>query len=206
MGAHIGAVTIPLALDNADLRVLAIEAVPDNADLLRRNVTLNDLDARVTVLERAASRSGLKEVEMNFGYRAWRHHAPADVATHRFIGNQYHDEGEPTDTITVQAISLPQVLAAIGGAEVEFLKIDCEGCEWDFLASTAISYVRELTGELHRGYELQEYDPAWAQDESPGYHRCEDTEGHIRRLLEPTHHVEVRMPQEIFKAMRVSGE
>src|SRR5256885_2059950 len=38
IGAHVGAVTLALLADNADLRVIALEPVPDNVDLLKRNV------------------------------------------------------------------------------------------------------------------------------------------------------------------------
>ena len=49
LGAHIGAVTIGLLMDNPDLRVLAIEAVPENAELIKANLALNGLTDRAIV-------------------------------------------------------------------------------------------------------------------------------------------------------------
>src|SRR5947208_16888203 len=41
VGAHIGALTVPLLVDNPGLRAVAIEALPENVELLRMNLERN---------------------------------------------------------------------------------------------------------------------------------------------------------------------
>src|SRR5689334_17554078 len=53
LGAHIGSVTVPLLLDNPELQVVAIEAVPDNAEMLRKNLDLNRVSDRCVVMNGA---------------------------------------------------------------------------------------------------------------------------------------------------------
>jgi hypothetical protein len=54
VGAHIGSVAVGLLLDNPDMTVVAIEAVPDNVELIRRNLVQNDVAERCVVLAGAA--------------------------------------------------------------------------------------------------------------------------------------------------------
>src|SRR3990172_6916198 len=58
VGAHIGTVGLALPVDNPDLRVVCIEPVPDNADLIRRSIEANGLGARVFVEEARAAAIG----------------------------------------------------------------------------------------------------------------------------------------------------
>ena len=141
VGAHIGAATVALCELNPDLRVVAIEAVPENVELLRRNTA--PYDERVTVLEAAAG------TDPNV---RWGGHDK----THRFIGNQYGTGGE---TRRIQTVSLSEIVAEHG--PIAFLKIDCEGCETTFLDDPAIGQVHLLAGEFHDGpkVEMRFYAP-----------------------------------------------
>ena len=141
IGAHIGAVTVALALDNPDLHVIAVEPVPDNARLLRENVVLNGLKDRVTVIEGAA---GSGEVTVWYGYRG------SETAEHHaFIGNSslaYDHGGENEhDEITYQGVTLSD----LADGDVALLKIDNEGGEYDFLADPAVSRCERIVGEWH---------------------------------------------------------
>ena len=141
IGAHIGAVTVALALDNPDLRVIAVEPVPDNARLLRENVDANGLADRVTVIEGAA---GSGTVTVWYGYRG------SETAEHHtFIGNSslaYDHGGENEhEEITYQGVTLSDLAAG----DVALLKIDNEGGEYDFLADPAVARCAVILGEWH---------------------------------------------------------
>ena len=141
IGAHIGAVTLGLALDNPDLRVVAVEPVPDNARLLRENVVLNGLKDRVTVIEGAAGRG---TVTVWYGYRG------SETAEHHaFIGNSslaYDHGGENEhDEITYEGVTLSDLAAG----DVALLKIDNEGGEYVFLDDPAVGRCERIVGEWH---------------------------------------------------------
>ena len=147
VGAHIGAVSIALALDNPDLRVVAVEAIEENADLVRRNVALNGLGDRVTVLHRAAAAPGVETADV-----FWRAQGNETVEHHAFIGNstlvyEHGDTGH--ETATVACVSLTAVMAREDARSASFLKIDCEGCEWSFLQDPAVARIARIHGEWH---------------------------------------------------------
>lgn len=145
IGAHIGAVTLGLAIDNPDLRVIAVEPVPGNARLLRENVALNGVSDRVTVIEGAAGRG---KVTVWYGYRG------SETAEHHaFIGNSslaYDHGGENEhDEITYQGWSLSELVGAYQPSDVALLKIDNEGGEYDFLDDPAVALCERIVGEWH---------------------------------------------------------
>lgn len=135
VGAHIGAAAICLALDNPDLRVIAIEALPENVELLRRNVERNRVQDRVTVLEGGAGDGSAVRV----GYGA--------DGVHDFIGNTWAPE--ENRSVTVPGFSLEGILAQFDIYRIAWMKIDCEGCEAPFLESPAIGRVDHIEGEVH---------------------------------------------------------
>lgn len=144
-GAHIGAATIALALDNPELRVVAIEPVPPNVELLRENVAANGLTERVTILPAAIGGSSDETVTVWYGYRG-----NETVEHHAYIGNStlaYDGPNEwPHETVEAEAVSLRSLTA---DGEITFLKVDTEGGEWAFLDSPAVTKVREIVGEWH---------------------------------------------------------
>src|SRR5881396_102281 len=66
VGAYLGGVAIALALDNPGLRVIAIEPVPDNGDLIERNITRNSVQDRVTLIRGAVGRGG-ESTDVRYG-------------------------------------------------------------------------------------------------------------------------------------------
>jgi FkbM family methyltransferase len=141
IGAHIGSVTLALLLDNPELRVTAIEPVPDNVELLRLNLETNGVADRCTVIE-AAVGSGRKTT-IRYGYTG------SENATHHaFIGNTaivYPVDGNELPHVER---SVP-VLRLVDLGPLDFIKIDCEGGEWGFLKGTALAKVARIHGEAH---------------------------------------------------------
>lgn len=164
IGAYLGGVTVALAIDNPSLRVTAIEPVPGNVELLRRNLDTNGLsDERVTVIEGAAGDGS--DVNVRYGYSG------SELACHHaFVGNMsLIADPAPENPHTVKRMaSLP--MGGIG--DFDFVKIDCEGCEWD----VDLSRVPLVRGEWHpvRGHTQLEW---------------------VARLIE-THHVTTTGPAE----------
>lgn len=151
IGAHIGIVSVALALDNPDLRIVAVEALPENVEALRRNLALNGLTDRVIVEHAAAASAAETEpVEIVYGWTSAINQPDGFMQESKFIGGMVG----PNDTSKVAVcspLSLGAILAKHGIAEVSLLKIDCEGCEWFFLDSPELSRVNRIIGEMHIG-------------------------------------------------------
>lgn len=158
VGAHIGTVAVALAVDNPDLHVVAIEAIPENAALVRANAAQNHVDDRVFVETAGASAPGEKTVSITYDYR-WvgKDGGTLPVVPEgyvnqcRFIGNifEYPEGQQEATTVKVPALSLSKILKRYSIERVTLLKIDCEGCEWGFLRDKAIGKVDRIIGEYH---------------------------------------------------------
>lgn len=152
IGAYLGGVAIAYALDNPDSRVIAIEPVPPNADLIRRNVELNGVGDRVKVVECAVG-GNHNPVSVWYGYRG-----NASVEHHAFVGNStlaYDHGGElEHEEVTYTPITLSDLTTR---QDVDWLKIDTEGAEWEFLTGP-VERVAHIVGEWHpvRGHTLAE--------------------------------------------------
>lgn len=143
IGAHIGAATIPLLLDNPDLRVIAVEALPENTALLAYNAERNGVACRLTIMRRAAANT---DAPVTIGY-------PADEQ-HRYIGNADHPTGAQR-SVAVKGITLRGLMLLRGpDAQDEpfaWTKIDCEGCEYPLLDSPVAGALTRIAGEHHAG-------------------------------------------------------
>jgi FkbM family methyltransferase len=139
IGAYIGGVTIGLALDNPELHVVAVEAVPPNVVLLRENLTRAGVAERVTVVEGAAGNG--KPVMPEADLRA-------------------------SHSAMVDTISLASLVADYG--PFSFAKVDCEGCEYPFLSGSGLEGVALIRGEEHYGpLDLPGYDVTYTQGNAP---------------------------------------
>lgn len=192
IGAHIGAVTMALALDNPNLRVIAVEIVPENAEALRDNAIRNGVSDRVTVVEKAAG--GPDELSRTC-YMHHRSHpvAPLEyVRKHRHIGNSFWSEAYggafDSEAVEMEVVSLSALTEGID--EVSFLKIDAEGAEWAFLRDPAVSKVQTMVGEFHWDYAPQG-DSATHRKGAKPYKRAKTAQEELHRLLDATHVVTV---------------
>lgn len=174
IGAHIGTVAVALALDNPDLRVIAVEALPENVETLRENVALNGLQDRIVVVEKAAGTIGEATTVIAYGWSKAINQPDGYMHDNRYIGGMVG----PNDTSTsveCQIITLGECISIAQAAEphptISLLKIDCEGCEWFFLRSPEVWRPERIWGEFHIGKH--------------------GTAARLRELLEPTHDVEM---------------
>lgn len=156
IGAHIGIVTVALALDNSDLRIVAVEALADNCRQLQRNIELNGVSDRVTILHDAAGseeewRDG-RTVPIAYGWSNAINQPDAYMADNRYIGGMV-GPNDSSQVETCNVIGLASCLKRPWGdiEEVALLKIDCEGCEWFFLTSPELVKVQRIIGEMHIG-------------------------------------------------------
>lgn len=130
VGASIGDFTVQAARRCPKGRVIAIEPLKDAGEMIETQARLNGLD-NVTWI--CAALSG----------------TDGELATNR-RGSLYATANASAEP--VRTMSLARLVEDLGLAQIDLLKLDCEGAEWDILpASEAVlSIVRQLCMEFHR--------------------------------------------------------
>jgi FkbM family methyltransferase len=130
-------VGITLALDNPDLRVIMVEPVPDNIELIRINIAQNDLQDRITLIEGAV---GTGVVHYGFtGNESATHHA--------FVGNS--SILAVADASTFAEYTPLELWELIDDYDIALMKVDIEGGEWRFLDTRATKDIPIILGEAH---------------------------------------------------------
>ncbi len=143
VGAYTGGVAVALGM--MGWRVFAVEALSENVALLRENVAANDVGGLVTVLHNAAAKAGRKSANVQWNFtegESGRHH--------RFVGNAQLPREQGGETEKVPTVTL-SALVEMAGGHIDFLKADCEGCEYGLFDSPAIKDVSLIHGEYHAG-------------------------------------------------------
>lgn len=146
IGAHIGSVAVGLLVDNPDLRVIAVEPVPPNVELLRQNLERNGVLDRCEIIQAAVGKG--RKTTIRYGYTSDGSEAGISAAHHAFIGNSTivyprQPSAFPHEEATVPVVSIRDLLP------LDLIKIDVEGGEWGFLASPDIREVPYIVGEVH---------------------------------------------------------
>lgn len=149
IGAYTGVVSLALAVDNPQLKVIAVEPVPDNADLIRQSVAANGLGERVFVEEASAGPIGVSSLPCHYAYTDVGIPDKGYVAQNRFVGNLWREGVDSEGTvISSPVVTTEGLMAKYGIDDFSLVKIDCEGCEWPFLR-TGAEHMAEIVGEWH---------------------------------------------------------
>ena len=141
IGGHVGTFSCRLTQLHPKATVQTFEPSATTASFLRRNVTQNGVADRVTVNERALSSSSGRAMYDDNGAGSGLNGLVA-------VG---HSSGVATE---VETISFDDAVALAGGAKgsVDFVKIDCEGGEFDLVLGSdpaSWSTVQRVVIECH---------------------------------------------------------
>src|SRR5262249_8075985 len=115
VGANIGAIALPVARQRPDVRVICVEADPDMAEVLRRNVANNALP-NVSVAECLAGPCSKEAVRF--------YTAPLDKFGMGSIGPQFD-----RPSVLLRQVALDELLDDMGVDHVDVMKLDVEGSE-----------------------------------------------------------------------------
>lgn len=118
IGAGIGEFTLLTAKEHPTCTLLAYEPFPDSFRLLEKNLALNRVTSVQAFPLAVAVRAG-ESVQLSMVG------APVQHTTTPVAGNP-----AATDSIAVATTSLQQIFEENGVERCDFLKIDCEGCEF----------------------------------------------------------------------------
>lgn len=141
IGGHIGLCTVSVLLDNPDCRSVILEPLPENIEMLRRNLEGNGVADRATIIHGAIGTGA----EQRIGYRLAR--VPDAEAIHEYVGSPVDDDYSGRSTMA-PVYPLGDLMDLLG-EEIDLAKIDCEGCEYVALKSPDITRARKWVGEYH---------------------------------------------------------
>lgn len=120
VGANIGYVSLLLAhAARPNGRVFAFEALPANIERIRRNIELNGLEERISLVSRAVADQG---GEMTF-------YVHESVGMGKVAGSAGRREEQYQAEITVEALSLDEFVYQQGNPAPDVVKMDIEGGE-----------------------------------------------------------------------------
>lgn len=135
IGAHIGSFTILASLLGA--KVIAYEPNKKNLELLANNILMNISTMPISVSGKAV---GTKPGKATLLKSDKLEDGKLNTGAY-YVGT---GDGEQ-----VGVVSMKRVLAKAG--PVDFLKMDCEGCEYDILENTRLDRVKKIVVEYHQG-------------------------------------------------------
>jgi len=141
IGANIGATVIAAAILRPDIRIFAFELVPDNADLLERNIAANSVKNCTVVRSAIGDREGSVMIESD---GPWSQIGGSGIAIPATTLDRFVDEH-------------------LRGTSIDLIKIDVEGYEPNVLygaSSTIQRFCPEIFMELNSWTLLvQGYNP-----------------------------------------------
>ena len=146
VGGYIGETALFFAQRGAR-RVFCVEPTPDNFRLLEQNISQSSFKDKIVIIRAAIlDKDGSVEFYMN-------NQRPSD----NHVAN-YHDfmksHTRSDLKYNVQAMSFQSLLEYTGLEEVDVVKLDCEGSEYDILLGTpdsVLKRVRKYIIEYHNG-------------------------------------------------------
>ncbi len=130
IGAHIGGTAIMCADRGAE--VYAYEPEQENFKLLTENVKLNGLEDKIYCIKKGVGSPGKRLIHLNS--------SNSGMATLEHISP--NKQG-------IEVIGIKEVFKDI--PHCDFLKIDCEGAEYEFIFDTPFEKIDQISMELHVG-------------------------------------------------------
>ena len=163
IGAYIGGVTVGLLTDHPGLKVVSVEPIPENLELLRENADWTD---RLTIVEGAVGHGDIR-----YDYEADDGRVDDFAGQHRYYGNTFgfdlYCAGQDHKSVQAPVYTIADLVPE---GDIALCKIDCEGGEYGFFDSPDVARIDLIVGEWH-----------------PNGGGPDD----IRQLLEPTHDVTI---------------
>jgi FkbM family methyltransferase len=136
VGAHIGTFTLLASSKAKNGKIISIEPSKESFKIFEKNVNLNDL-TNVNLMNYGVwSKSGKMKLYIN----------------EESIGNSIIIKSQNEETIDV--ISLNEIIKKFNIEKINFLKIDCEGAEYEIilkLEEEVLEKIEKISMEVHGG-------------------------------------------------------
>lgn len=149
VGGYIGETALFFAQRGAR-RVFCVEPAPDNLRLLEQNISQSSFKDKIVVIRAAIlDKDGIVEFYMD----NQNYHSYHVANSHEFMKTYTREPSK----YNVQAMSFQSLLEYTGLEEVDVVKLDCEGSEYDILLGTpdsVLKRVRKYIIEYHNGPDI----------------------------------------------------
>jgi FkbM family methyltransferase len=155
-GAHIGMTVIYFKMLFPKARIIAFEPVPENYELLQKNVEENQLENVEMYRAVVAPKSGMLRIQEPVGEGAWK--SGAGIIPKGWKGIQTNKE------IKVEARGIQEILQG----EIDIFKMDIEGMEYEIIrnAGPLIRNVKNYLIEVHprKEHRIEEIQKTFLQN------------------------------------------
>ena len=128
IGAHIGLFSVLAARLHKNVKVFSYEPFPENYSLLRENVDINSLKKQIKTFKVGI---GAKEEKRK-------------LYVHRSNSGGHSLYKKSNNAITISLIPLREVFRANNIRTCDFLKMDCEGAEYEILMNTPDDILKKI--------------------------------------------------------------
>jgi len=149
IGAHLGAFTCWSAQKYRDCRIIAVEPIPENQVQFLKNIELNGLQDRVSLMRGAGWSKKEPTVVIPYGDESTE-----SGRIHQWVGNACDVPKSTNKHIIAKTFSMAEILA--GMDKVWCVKFDAENAEYPLLEEASIDDLlrcKFLIGEFHLGIE-----------------------------------------------------
>lgn len=155
-GAHIGMTVVYFKMLFPRARVIAFEPVPDNFELLKKNVRENQLEKVELYQTVVAPKSGMLRLYEPVGEGAWK--SGAGIIPKGWKGIQTNKE------IKVEAVGIQEILQD----KIDIFKMDIEGMEYEIIRNCGplIRNVKIWIMEVHprKDHRIEEIQKTFLQN------------------------------------------
>jgi|ETNvirenome_6_85_1030632.scaffolds.fasta_scaffold12448_2 FkbM family methyltransferase len=139
IGANVGAFSV--IFSNYCEKVISIEPFKENFDYMEKKI--KDLGIKnVLTINKAVSKTEGETVMMNVRKNN------TDSKDISCVDTEY--SGETVNLGEINTISLDYLVEKFG--EIDYLKVDCEGCEYNFLYEQNLDKIKSVITEVHGGF------------------------------------------------------
>jgi FkbM family methyltransferase len=140
IGANVGIFSIFAATQAKNVKVYSFEPLPDNFKLLKENISTNHIGNIVAINKAVSGKSGLRELSIS----------PAGKGGNTLQFNK--DTNGDWEKVQVHTIAMAEFIAQNSIAGIDFLKMDCEGSEYEILLNLPpqiFKKIRKISMEWH---------------------------------------------------------
>lgn len=137
VGAHIGVFSVFASQFARKGKIYAFEPILENYIMLKQNIEINRIQNINPINMAISDKSGDKEMHLN----------DFNTGAHSFSGR-----GNKTRMVIVQAISLEDFIKQNYIEQIDFLKMDCEGAEYEILYGSPdriLRMIKKISMEHH---------------------------------------------------------
>lgn len=155
-GAHIGMTVVYFKMLFPKSHIIAFEPIPDNFELLKKNVEENQLENVEVYQAVVAPKSGILRIQEPVGEGAWK--SGAGIIPKGWKGIQTNQE------IKVEAVGIQEILQD----KIDIFKMDIEGMEYEIIrnAGPLIRNVKNYLIEVHprKDHRIEEIQKTFLQN------------------------------------------